>query len=264
MAINIPEKTDYSFLFNSLNKSSGSSSSNIFTAIDLTEYHSIKSGAYGKVLKTYFAEQAGETSANKTTNKEDSTKNTLESTPVKKLTEVTGNASELAGSAEKLINRGSDSLFRKKEMTVTNEDGTTQTVEDYDVDAIYNAVNDFANKYNSFVTSMKNSDSDKIEGEVADLNRIVNGYKDSLSKIGITIGEDNKLSVSEETFKASDMDDVKKLFNGNASFTYVVSTKASVIGANARSEANVMRNYDSTGNYDAGYASMGNLLDSIM
>lgn len=264
MGIKVNERSDYGYLFDSLNNNSKSSSNNIFNAIDLSEYHSIKSGAYGKALKVYYAKEAEETDSTAKTDKDEKKTSSTGNTAVDKLTEVTSNASTLAESAEKLIERGSDSLFRKKEITTTNEDGTTTTVEDYDVDAIYNAVSDFAKKYNSFLTSMNNSGSEKIVGEVDDLTALVDDYKTSLSNVGITIGEDNKLSVSEETFKASDMDDVKKLFNGNTSFTYVVSTRASVIGTTANSEANVMKNYTSSGSYESALSSMGSLLDSII
>lgn len=263
MAIKVTEKTDYGFLFDSLNNNNSNASNNIFNAIDLSEYHSIKSGVYGKALKTYYAQQAEDTDSAKT-EKDSSKKNSKESTAVDKLTEVNGNASALADSADKLITRGSDSLFRKKDITVKKEDGTSEIVEDYDADAIYNAVSDFAKKYNSFLTSMKNSGSDKIEGEVEGLTSLVEGYETSLNNIGITIGEDNKLSVAADKFKAADMNDVKKLFNGNTSFAYVASTRASVIGATANSEANVMKNYKSNGSYENALSSMGNLLDSMI
>jgi len=263
MAIKVTERADHSYLFDSLNNNGSGSGNNIFNSINLSEYHSIKSGAYGKALKTYYAQQAEDASSVEKTDKEDS-KKTKENTAVEKLTEVTSNASSLAESAEKLIERGRDSLFRKKEMTITNEDGTTDKVEDYDVEAIYNAANDFVKKYNSFLTSMKNSGSEKITAEVDDMNRLVEDYETSLNNIGITINKDNKLSLSEDTFKASDMDDVKKLMNGNTSFAYVVSTKATAIGTTANSEANVMKNYNSNGGYENALSSMGNLLDSLI
>ena len=261
MAIKVTEKTDYGFLFDSLNNNSGASN-NIFNAIDLSEYHSIKSGAYGKALKTYYAQQTEDSSAAST--EKESSKKKSENTAVDKLTDVSSNASALADSAEKLTTRGSDSLFRKKDITVKNEDGTTSTTEGYDVDAIYNAVNDFAKKYNNFLTSMNKSGSEKIEEEVDGVTKLVADYETSLNNIGITIGEDDKLSVSKEKFIASDMDDVKKLFNGNTSFAYVASTKASIIGSTANSEANVMKNYTSSGSYENALSSMGNLLDSLI
>ena len=92
---------------------------------------------------------------------------------------------------------------------------------------------------------------------------LVSGYKNSLQEVGISIQDDNTFSVDEQAFKASDMDKVKNLFNGNTSFTYVVSTKASIIGTTANNEANAMKNYTSAGNYDKSF-STGNLLDSLI
>ena len=111
---------------------------------------------------------------------------------------------------------------------------------------------------------MDKSGSEKISGEVDDMIRLVEGYEKSLNSLGITIDEDDKLVVSEKDFKAADMEDAKKLFNGNTSFTYVVSTKASVVGTTANSEANVMKNYNSNGSYENALSSMGNLLDSLI
>ena len=56
----IPEKNDYSYLFNSMNTSGSNSGSgsNLFNAINLSDYSSIKTGAYGKLLKAYYAETA--------------------------------------------------------------------------------------------------------------------------------------------------------------------------------------------------------------
>lgn len=258
----IPEKNDYSYLFNSMNNSTQGSSNNLFNAINLSEYSSIKSGAYGKALKVYFAQDKAESTSSTKTDKND--KKFTESTEVERLNEVNGNASALAGTAEKLIERGTDSLFRKKEMEVKNEDGTTAKVEDYDVDAIYNAVNDFAKKYNTLLESVKDSDSEKVSGEADDLVRLVEDYKASLEKVGITIGKDDELVVSEKDFKAAEVDDMKKLFNGNASFAYVLSTKASFVGATANSEANVMKTYNSLGGYENAASSMGNLMDSLI
>lgn len=258
----IPEKSDYSYLFNSLNSSSQSSSDNIFNAINLSEYSSIKSGAYGKALKVYFAQDSAKSTSTSKTDKTD--KKSTETTEIDRLNEVNSNASALAGTAEKLINRGTDSLFRKKEMEVKNEDGTTSKVEDYDVDAIYKEVSDFAKKYNTLLKSVKDSDSDKVSGEADDLVKLVEDYKASLEKVGITIGKDDELVVSEKDFKAADVDDMKKLFNGNASFAYVLSTKASYVGATANSEANVMKTYNNLGGYENSISSMGNLMDSLI
>lgn len=266
MAIKVTERADHSYLFDSLNNNASGASNNIFNSINLSEYHSIKSGAYGKALKTYYAQKAEESSSADKVDKDKETdkKVNAENTAVEKLTEVSGNVSAFKESAEKLINRGDNSLFNKTQKTITAEDGTTSTVEEYDVDAIYSAVNDFASKYNSLLTSMKDSSSYKVTEKGEGLTDLVQGYESALNNIGITIGEDNKLSVSKEEFKAADMENVKKLFNGNTSFAYIASTRASIVGSTANSEAKVMRPYNSEGAYDDKVASTGNLLDSLI
>lgn len=266
MGIKVNERTDYGYLFDSLNNNSSAKGNNIFNAIDLSEYHSIKSGAYGKALKTYYAQGVEESKETSKTDKdkEEDKKTKTGNTAVDKLTEVEGNVSTLTESADKLIRRGSDSLFQLKEMTVKKEDGTTEKVEDYDVDSIYNAVNDLVKKYNSLLESVEDSDNGKVVKAFDDMTDMVAGYKDKLSEVGITIGKDNKLTVSEKDFKAADVTDMKQLFNGKTSFAAVLSSKADYIGAVADSEANVMKNYNSAGDYDSMASSMGNLLDSLI
>ena len=264
MGIKVNERTDYSYLFDSLNNNSSGASNNIFNAIDLSEYHSIKSGAYGKALKTYYAQGVEESKETSKIDKDEDKKTKTGNTAVDKLTEVEGNVSTLTESADKLIKRGSDSLFQMKELTVKNEDGTTLKEEGYDVDAIYSAVNDLVKKYNSLLESVEDSDNGKVVTAFEDMTDMVAGYKDKLSEVGITIGEDNKLTVSEKDFKEADVADMKTLFNGKSSFAYVMSTKADYVGAVAGSEANVMKNYNSTGSYDNMASSMGNLLDSLI
>ena len=65
MSISIQAKTDYSELFNSIN--GNSSSSNLLSQINLSDYNSIKSGTYHKLLKTYYSEKASEKASEKTT-----------------------------------------------------------------------------------------------------------------------------------------------------------------------------------------------------
>lgn len=255
-------KNDCSYLFNSLNNSGSNASSNIFNSIDLGEYYSIKSGNYGKLLKAYYAESDSK-SVDSSDDIDNKKKILKEDTAVEKLTEVSASASTLEDSAEKLINRGSDSLFKEKELTVKNANGEETKVMGYDTDAIYKAVKDFADKYNSFVKSVDDSDSTKLDQELDNMTSVVSDYTQALKEVGVTVNEDNTLSVDEKTLKAADISDLKKLFNGNASFTYNVSTKASMIGVTANSEANTMKNYTSTGNYDQAF-STGNLMDSLI
>ena len=256
-------KNDYSYLFNSMNNNNSSASGmgNLFNAIDLSEYHSIKSGNYGKLLKAYYAEDSVDSADNKTDDK----KNVLKKeTEVEKLTEVSGKADTLQDSAKKLISRDKDSLFKEKELTVKDAAGKETKEMGYDMDAIYKAVTDFTSQYNSFLKSVSNSGSTKLDQETDGLTTLVSGYAAKLEAVGITIGKtDHALSVDEKTFKSAKIEDLKQLFNGNASFTYKVASKASMVGATAESEANTMKNYTGDGTYSQALSS-GNLMDSFI
>lgn len=259
-------KNDYSFLFNSLNNNSNRSGfnngNNIFNAIDLGEYYSIKSGNYGKLLKAYYTETDSKRvdSADDTDNKKDILK---KDTEVEKLTEVKESASVLDTSAEKLITRGTDSLFREKEITVKDENGNDMTVMGYDTDAIHKAVKDFATNYNSFIKSMEDADSAKLNRELDNMTAVVSAYTQALKDVGIQVNKDNTLSIDENVLKAASVANVKKLFNGNASFAYKVSSRVSMMGASAESEANIRKNYNSAGRYQNALTT-GNLMDQLI
>jgi len=83
MSIKIAAKTDYSSLFDSLpkNKTSNLTASVLGASTDmtslLTDYSTIKSGSYSKLLKAYYAKQASSTEST-TAGKEETTKETSE------------------------------------------------------------------------------------------------------------------------------------------------------------------------------------------
>ena len=81
MGIKVNERNDYSYLFDSLNNSSSGASNNIFNAIDLSEYYSIKSGAYGKAVKTYFEQEKAESTSQTKDKKEKKTSEVPKETP---------------------------------------------------------------------------------------------------------------------------------------------------------------------------------------
>lgn len=256
MSIKITEKADYSYLFNSINSSNNNGSS--MYGLNLSDYASIKNGSYGKLLKAYYTKQDSTAKSTATKEKKDTT-----STAVSQLNAVSTSATKLQESASKLIDKGSKSLFKEKEITTKNSDGTTTTEMGYDKDAIYAAVKDFADQYNSFIKTADATSSTSIKRQNSNLINLVSNYKQSLNKVGITINTDNSLSVDEKKIKEADITSLKTLFNGNTSFTYSAATKASLIGTGAASEANTTKSYTNKGNYSDIYSS-GNILNSIV
>ncbi len=244
-----------SFFFNN-NSSSGNG---IYSL--LSEYNHIKSGTYYKVVKAYYAKQ---TAAAKGTKDTDSSKKGTgtQSETSKALNKTQTDAKALSESAEALMARGTNSVFSEKDITVKGEDGTETTTKGYDTDAIYKAVKKFADSYNNLIDSGSKSTSKKVQNQMDNMVSGTQAYEKMLSKVGITIGSDNKLSIDEKAFKAADMTTAKSLFNGNASFAYSVSSRASMINFVAQSESNKSSLYTNRGNYNNLY-STGGLMNSF-
>ena len=207
---------------------------------NLAQYASVRSGAYAKAAKAYYAKVA--TSDTKAVNSSDRSEAgnsiigrqiTLADTA---LSSVKAKASELNDSAKKLTGTGKDSLFSK--------DG-------YDRDTVYKAVSDFVGKYNDTISSVQDTDNVAVNSAANSMTRMTGVMRNSLSEVGILVGTDGRLSVDEEAFKSADESKVKNLFNGNSSYAGVVSDSASQIASQASNRlANTGGSfYGSSGSY---------------
>ena len=204
-----------SSLFSSLNNSS---SNNYISGINYADYNSIRNGSYRKLVKAYYAKESGTSSSNSTSKTDSTTDKTTSSQKVNAAT-VRDSASNLVNDVKEL---SSDKLWKKT--TTTDKDGVTST--DYDKDAIYKAVSSFAKDYNSLVSASGNSSDNSVLRTSSTMVAYTKANKNLLSKVGITVGSDNKLTVDEDKFKSADMTTVKSLFTGRGSFGKMTSTSA--------------------------------------
>jgi hypothetical protein len=86
-------------------------------------------------------------------------------------------------------------------------------------------------------------------------------YEGALSKIGISIGSDNKLSIDEEAFGNADMQDAKNLFTGSTSFaTNTQNELLKVYNATTSALNSAGSLYSSSGVTSLG---TGSLIDSL-
>ncbi len=245
----------------SLFGSSSTSGGDIYSL--LTEYNNIKNGTYYKVVKQYYAKQASAAKSTANKSKDSSTANsTTENTANKAMTSLQGEAKELKASADALTKTGKDSLFTQKEITTTDEDGNETTTMGYDTDAIYSAVKNFVDDYNSVMGSASSSLSTKLQRQADYMKNATDNYKKKLEDIGISISSKGTLTLDEKKFKEADMNKVKDLFNGSSSWAASVSSRASTIDIFANSEANSGRTYTSGGGYNDTY-STGNFLNGL-
>lgn len=217
MSINL--NLDYSILFSSLSTSSSSSSTSL-AAINLADYASIRNGSYYQLTKAYYTKNNASDSSSSTSSSDDSTSS---------LAAVQTDSDSLKDSADKLIKTGTDSLFNKKNMTTNNSDGTTSTTYGYDMESIYKGVKSFVDDYNSMLNSGSNSSNNNVLSQTLNMTNTTKAYSNLLSAVGITVGSDNKLSIDEDAFKTANVSSIKSLFNGNSSYAYSVSAKASQI-----------------------------------
>ena len=240
MGINLNVKQDYSFLFSNVNGSNNSN--NIFNSINLSDYNSIKSGTYGKLLKEYYkkadTDEIDSTSKKNTVNKSDSE-------AIKELKQIQTDANALRDAASKLMQRGSSSALGSDDMNKA-----------------YAAVKDFADKYNTLMEEGSESDSKSIKRTAEGMVDLMKDYKESLNEIGITIDKDNKLVVDKDVFMKSSMDKVQDLFRGNNSLSYLTSMRAITISNTAYSESNKSNLYTGNGSYTA--PSTGDMFNSII
>ena len=221
-------KQDYSFLFSSMNSLSNSSN-NLFNSINLSDYNSIKTGTYGKLLKAYYKKEETDT---EDTSSKNNTTSKVENTSAKELKEVQTEANELRDSAAVLMQKGSKSVFK-----------------DEDMKKVYSAVSDFVEDFNTVFDKGTESGSKSVIRSSEGLVKLARDYEDELNQMGITIGKDNKLTIDKDTFMKTDVNKVKELFNGQNSFSYLTSVRAVSIANTAYSESNKSNLYTGNGNY---------------
>lgn len=248
--ISMYDSSSVSTLFSSLG-SSKSTGSGMF-GINLSEYASIRSGSYGKLMRSYFSMD----SAKSTSKSDDSTKNTIEDLATttstskdstKTLAAIESDAKELTDSAKALYTRSNNKVF-------TKDSGGS-----YDTDKIYKAVKRFADDYNSMLDTAGKSSTNRISHSVSSMKNETSYNEKALKEIGITVDEKTgKLSVDETTFKSADTEKIKNLFNGTGSYAYSVATKAAMTESYAKSEAAKSNTYTKNGTYNYNYNS-GNI-----
>ncbi len=225
-------------LFSSYNTSN---TANASTTSFLSDYYSIRSGSYKKLLTAYYAKN-GEDAKISTSTSADSSKD---------LVNIREATDELKESADALIKQGKKSVFAK------DEDGN------YDMDKVTKAVKQFVDDYNSTIEATEDSNTSSIASNSASLIRITQANENLLKKAGITIDADFKLKFDEAEFKKANMTDVRTLFNGTGSYAYNVSARASMINFNAETEINRANTYGQTGSYNYNY-SMGDIYNAYL
>ena len=225
----IDNKTDYSALFSSI----GNNSQNNFS---LNDYAQIKNGSYGKLMKAYYGKDgvASKTSASS---------KKLDETTTQNMNSVQKSADELKDATNSL----------------------SKAVATGDSDKVYQAAKDFADKYNSLMTSAGKVESNKTIKRTATnlMNEVASNLK-LLNKAGIKMSDKGKMSVDEKTIKAEGNTAIKSLFEGKTgSFADAIENRASTISNKAKSAVNTSGTYTSKASYNNQNVDIGSFYDSF-
>lgn len=234
------------------NNNNNNSSSSLFGSasnfgVNLTDYATIKSGSYRKLLKAYYAEYPEETEKAQNSVKTNSVQTKKEKTET--LARIEDSADTLKDAADALLTQGNKSIFSKVEQTDDKGNKTTE----YDRNAIYKAVDKFVSGYNTMIDRVGDAENNSIRNAALSTMRYTEANSKALENIGITIGSDNKLSLNQEMFEKADMENVKSLFNKTGSYGYQVSAKASMISFYAERAASQAVMYGENGTYTYAY-----------
>ncbi len=228
-------------LLNGFGNTSSNSSYTSGLYSSLSEYSTIRTGAYKKLLNSYYAKTQSTKASQTGTNYQVKGNSAVEK---KQLTEVKDAADSLYSSAAKLTDTSSTKSLFKNAQSVTGE--------------ISSAVKNFVNDYNSLVEEAADTSNSKVIGKVSFMTSQTNAYKSSLENIGITINDDKTLTVDEKKLNSADVNDVKKLFNGSSSMAYQTFVRASSISSAAENASTTSGLYGSDGAYDNYYNSAYN------
>lgn len=261
MSIQISAKTDYSYLFSGLNNSNTGGSG--LTSL-LSDYTSIKNGTYGKLMKAYFKPESSDqvqSLGKKSVSKVSA--GSVTDAQAKALTGIQKSTDQLKESADALLVTGEKSVFAKKAVTTTDENGVESTTEDYDQDAIYSAVSSFVKSYNEVLATAGEVENNSITNRLNTLQNSTVSNSKLLSRIGISMGQDGTLTLDKDSFMKASMDTVKNLFNGTGSYGYSASAQAGMMNYTADYEASRATTYTGTGAYGDSY-NIGKLFNGYL
>lgn len=225
------------FNFNISSLFSGFGNSSGFGSFNFNDYASIKNGSYGKLMKSYYSEQKKTTTTDKTTTSKTNKKEDIADKTG--LTQMKKEADALKTAAEAL---GKEELWEQS-------DGK------YDMDKIVNAVKTFANEYNDTLTQAAKVNSKDVAQDVRYMSSMTNTMSKALSKIGVTVGTDGKLSVNEDELKKANVNSIKSLFTGPVSYGSQTADKANAISKDAVMNSSI---YGSNGAVSSSLSSIFN------
>ena len=232
-----------SSLFGSLSNSS--------STFSLGEYGLIRSGAYKKVVKSYY------NSSNKNSGILSAEEKNANKIAANGYMTLKSQANTLKDSITSITSKAKD-LFATKEV-----DGKAT----FDSENALKAVQSFVDEYNKLIDNVSDSDDSSILRNGVWMTGETAAYSKVLSEVGIKVGSDNKLSIDANEFANADISSLNTLFSGNSySFAGSILSKATTIASQSTLNALKLTRtggsiYTKSATYNA--LSTGSMLDSM-
>lgn len=241
-------------IFSSLgtNQSSGVSSM-------LGDYYAIRNGSYLKMAKKYYAGQSSDSKsvANNVSEKLKESNTTVKPEGASKRNTMTATM-QAANTAVNSVGKLMDSNLYQK---VDSTDADGNKISSYDRKTILDNLKTFVGDYNALVKSVASSKQSVTVQAGVKMTDQTAVYNRALSRVGISIGEDNTLSLDENAFATADIADVESLFTGSVSFGKNIQMKMLQVYSTESVGQNM-----SDGLYSAqavNNVSVGNMFDSL-
>lgn len=220
----------------------------------LSDYYSIKNGSYKKLLTAYYSLDNEDAKNKKTsTDSSDTLSKILNQNRNKSTSTAKDSADVLVG-----IEEASASLKDSANKLLSKKDAEAV----YDEKNLYNNVKAFVDSYNGVIDAAKDTNTSSISKNLDSMIGQTKANQKLLAKLGIEIGEDDKLTLNKDKLMSADTDTVKSMLGTTGSYAYRVSASASMINFNAEYEASRANTYTANGTYSNNY-NTGSLYDTL-
>ena len=180
----------------------------------LGDYSAIRSGSYGKLMKSYYGEQKSSISSGSGSSRSKTVLDEVleERRNPKESKEVSAANSKLSTSV---------STFKNALGTLQSENTYKDTENGLDARSkVENALKSYVSAYNDAVTTAKKSTNLNMTSNVAGAMEATKASVEALSELGISMNGDGTLAFDAKKFKTIELDTVKNAFDGNAALSY--------------------------------------------
>lgn len=124
-----------------------------------------------------------------------------------------------------------------------------------DNEKAYSAAESFVKSYNDLYSSTRSSGNKSVSGKSEFVSKMTTAYSNKLAKVGITVGNDGKLSIDKDTFNSATDDERAAVFGKKDSYASFMSDQANAISAYAdNAYKDSYKTYNNTGTVNSSNA----------